>query len=387
MRHAQVEGKGAGPLPNALLVRSTDIRTDTRALRAISDLASSGMEVKVLGWKRNRDWGGFDEARFRAENPCEIVLFDREAPHGRGLANLRAMLAWQKWVAATARQIAPSIIYACDLDASIPVRRLAKELRIPWVMDQFDPYEFRVSPALLSRLVGRLERKLTQSATIAVVADESRRMGFPHELVVSNIPQDAPAAWDVPRLSRTLVFGGLLLADRGLETAIEVVSSLPGWRLIVAGFGPLEPLVLRRSEAQPGSISFAGRLDPHEMLHLFRSATAVLATYDPTSGNNRKSAMSKVGECAVTRSRIIVSRGTNAAGLALYYDVGVAVRFGDRQELMNALLGIEEGVLLRQDRVEQGWLRYLETTCSREQHDALKTAIVASLLGGVAQGA
>ncbi len=96
---------------------------------------------------------------------------------------------------------------------------------------------------------------------------------FPH-VVLSSVPGVERGLGERPR---TALFAGRLLAWKGVDLAIETISLLPDWRLLICGKGPDEPR-LRRLAAETGIADrtrFAGWLRRDEVLALMRDDAGV----------------------------------------------------------------------------------------------------------------
>jgi glycosyltransferase involved in cell wall biosynthesis len=363
---------------SAVVIRSTDLRTDTRLQRIVHDLVSIEIAVHVLAWDRGSARGipPSNEA-YQSRVPVRVNFFNRRTPHGQGLANLRAVQSWQRWAYRRMVALRPDLIYACDLDSGVPGHLAAKRLGVPLVLDQFDPYNVRFPSRPLALSVSAFERYLMKRADVCVVADESRATGLPNEVIVGNLPLGHVAVSPVGRRPRTLVFGGNLLPDRGLSAAVEAVSRMSGWKFVILGGGPLADWASAEAARRPEMVEFHGSVAPDRILKAFASASAVLATYDPAIANNRRSAMSKVGECAVTASPLIVSRDTNASDLVAKYGVGATVDYGDVRQLMAVLPDLMAPA--RVNAIEEGWRCYLAENDQGAQHASLRTMVLQAM--------
>ncbi len=54
------------------------------------------------------------------------------------------------------------------------------------------------------------------------------------------------------------VYAGRLMCDKGIDLLVDAVASLPGFHLVVAGAGPMEPLLRERAQALRASVQFVG---------------------------------------------------------------------------------------------------------------------------------
>src|SRR3989442_8029646 len=90
----------------------------------------------------------------------------------------------------------------------------------------------------------------------------------------------------------TVFYGGMIAKDRGLLDLLAACEST-GARLIVAGHGSDESVLLPHLESSPASM-FLGTVPYDEVLRRTAASHVVAALYDPNVPNNRHAAPNKV---------------------------------------------------------------------------------------------
>ena len=149
-----------------------------------------------------------------------------------------------------------------------------------------------------------------------------------------NVPEDRPLPAK-PDPEFTVFYGGMIAKDRGLLDLLAACEST-GARLIVAGHGPDESVLLPHLESSPASM-FLGTVPYDEVLRRTAASHVVAALYDPNVPNNRYAAPNKVFESMMCARPVITSDGIAIADLVRSVGCGVVVPYGDRAALQRAL--------------------------------------------------
>lgn len=313
-----------------LLLRASHVNPDPRVARAVSVAEDCGLDVTVIGWDRDGD-----------APPCSrlgqsrVVRYSREAAHGRGVANLVALMLFQGYIATQVWRRRKDLvaIHACDLSTGFTGLLLARLLRVRLVYDIFDYFadSFPV-PAVALPLVRRVETWVIERADVTLLPTATReqqiRPARPKRLVVvENSPdiRELPAA-DLPLTD--LAYVGILAEHRLLAEVVQLVAANPSRTLRIAGFGPLEERIRALAATAP-NIEFVGRVDSDEALRIQASARVLFATYDPAVRNHRFSAANKLSEAFALGKPLIVCRDTamdvaveeSGLGVVIDYDV------------------------------------------------------------------
>jgi len=172
----------------------------------------------------------------------------------------------------------------CWRDGHVCEDCVGKRLKLPGVRHRCYHDSVAASGALALGLVthhavGTFHRHV---ARYLALADFSRRLlirdGFPADRVVVK-PNSVPdlGFHAEPRTDeRRLVFVGRLVDVKGVATLLEAWQQVPrGMKLVIAGDGPLRPLVEQHASRDP-SIEFLGWVGETEVFELMAGAEAVL---------------------------------------------------------------------------------------------------------------
>ena len=129
----------------------------------------------------------------------------------------------------------------------------------------------------------------------------TRRYRVPRPAVVRNIPRlnRHPAA-PRPVSLDTGVYAGGLLPNRGLETAIEALSLVPGLRLQLIGPGAPDYARALRAHAERHGVAervaFKGSVEPDQVVDIIRGAAFGIALFQPVCMSHRLVAPNKLFE-------------------------------------------------------------------------------------------
>lgn len=323
-------------MPRVLFLRSNPIAPDPRVEKEARALAAAGYAVCALGWDRTAALPPRE-----TREGWEIVRLPIRAEYGQGLANLPALLRWQRelwrWLAAHRREY--DLLHACDFDTILPAL-LAKFLfRKRVIYDIFDFYaeHLRRTPNWLKAIIRRLDLWSASLADALILVDEARRLQVrgarPRRLeIIYNSPEEISLPPAPPSETFRLAYVGLLQVERGLFQVLEVLRRHPDWRLDLAGFGGDEALLLETARSLP-NVAWHGRVSYEQALRLSAAADALFATYDPAIPNHRYSSPNKLFEAMLLGKPVVVARGTNMDVIVGEHDCGLVVEYGDVEAL------------------------------------------------------
>jgi glycosyltransferase involved in cell wall biosynthesis len=172
----------------------------------------------------------------------------------------------------------------CWRDGHVCEDCVGKRLKLPGVQHRCYHDSVGASGALTlslltHRVLGTFHRSVSRYLTLTEFArDLLIRDGFPADRITvkpNSVPD--PGFRATPRTDeRRLVFAGRLIDVKGVETLLQAWRQVPpGMRLVIAGDGPLRPLVEQQASADP-SIEYVGWVGEREVLELMAGAEAVL---------------------------------------------------------------------------------------------------------------
>jgi glycosyltransferase involved in cell wall biosynthesis len=268
------------------------------------------------------------------------------------------------------------LVYANDYPTLAPARRIARRLDAPLLYDSHEIYletvnqffpsgagplrrlAFRCLTGLARARGRRVERELLSETDLLVTtnagyADHFRRAyGVSETTVVMNCPaRDA-----VPERRRpagrggTVLYQGVMNLGRGLPELVRSTRWLdPGLRLVLIGYGMLEP-ELRRIAFEEGlgeRVEFRGRIEYEELLHHTVAADLGVLVLDPVNLSKRLSSANKVFEYMACGTPVLATDLPENRRVLAECDAGWLVEtreprrlaaevnriFGDREEM------------------------------------------------------
>lgn len=204
----------------------------------------------------------------------------------------------------------PDLVHAHDLNTLAAGTVIAKRAKARLIYDAHELYpdltgltglERRAWLALERRLITRPDAIIVPTGARGAVL--AQRYGIAAPTVVMNCPDPPAIIIADPRISelrrpgeRLVCYAGGFTPNRGLLQIIEAVGSLAGARLVLIGWGPLEP-TLRAAAAPFGDrIVFAGAVEPDAVVAAVAGADIGLVPYEPVGLNNELAAPNKLFE-------------------------------------------------------------------------------------------
>lgn len=317
-----------------VMTRSNAICPYPRLERAASCLARAGIRVLLVGWDRDQR---FPELEKRGSITIRRVRIPGR--YGGGIANLAGLAAFNVALVWTHLTVRPLAIHAVDLDTALPALLAKWFLRCRFIYDIADWYSASRRVGLLGPFADRVERWIVKRADHVIIAHEARarQIGFePYPCtVIYNTPEDVLRAKQPAESEPYFAYVGVLHKDRGIDCLVKAAARAQV-SLLIGGYGPLEGLCVAAAR-ESRYIRFLGQIPYEQTLAIERGSEAILALYDPRLLNNRLAAPNKLYEAMMLGRPIITSAGTLAGELVEREQIGIVVRFGDPDELANAM--------------------------------------------------
>jgi glycosyltransferase involved in cell wall biosynthesis len=342
-----------------LFCRSNPIAPDPRLEKAAQALARAGYGVQILGWDRT--------GTLPPEDRIEGVDCHRlpiKAAFGHGLGNLLPLLRWQwgclRWMLRHRTEF--DLIHACDFDTVLPALICQNFFGKQVIYDIFDFYadHLRATPAWIKGLIKALDRRVIRKVDGVILTDKVRLeqvgdLGSTPWTVICNTPQDLKGNFENQEPTQTsgsyslrLVYVGLLQIERGLLDILEILKNHPNWHLDLAGFGGDEELLLAKARQLP-NLHWHGRVPYQMALTLTAAADIVLALYDPALSNHRFASPNKLFEAMMLGKPVIVAHNTHIDEIVKHEECGLAVRYGDQEDIEKEMAALAVNADLRQN--------------------------------------
>ncbi len=335
--------------------RSNPIAPDPRVTKAANTLAEAGYDVTLLGWDRSGNYLSHEKV-----DGISCYRLSIQAPYGKGLGNLRALLRWQwallTWLWQNRSQF--EIVHACDFDTVIPALVCKWLFGKRVVYDIFDFYadHLRSTPQWIKELIRRVDLKSVGCVDALILADDFRRGQItiaksPASTVIYNTPVDQPNLAKIehgsePSDTLRVVYVGLLQVERGLLDLLSLMKDNPTWRLDLAGFGGDQESILLFAKDLP-NVSWHGRVSYHRSLSLSSKADLIWALYDPEIRNHRYASPNKLFEAMMLGKPVVVARHTHVDQIVEREHCGIVIPYGDFDAIEEALSSFQRDPQLR----------------------------------------
>ena len=250
----------------------------------------------------------------------------------------------------------PGILLSNDLDTLLPNFLIARLLRIPLVYDSHE--YFCGVPEIQGRWVKkvwltleryvfpRLEHIWTVNESIAELyeSDYGKR-----PRVFRNI-SPIPTVEKVSRTSLGLTEKGFIAinqgsgmnVDRGLEEALEAISGMPDWRLLLVGSGDAIPALKLKVQDKGWSdkVIFIGRVPYATLLQYTRCADVGLSLDKDTNINYRFSLPNKLFDYLHCDVPVVTSKVREVAKIVEEFGIGLTVNPEDIDALRNSIMAV-----------------------------------------------
>jgi glycosyltransferase involved in cell wall biosynthesis len=245
-------------------------------------------------------------------------------------------------------------IHAIDLDTGVVGMLVSKLRRKRFVYHCLDPYYANLPPgwpSIIGKCAKWMENMVISRSDLFVITDTLRIVqhagAIPKRMIeFANVPTFPDTDWqkDAREEKGDFVVGyiGSLIEGRNLAEIVETVGELKdsGIRLVIGGFGPLEEEIAGRARKQE-NVSAIGWVPHADVLKTESSFDAFLYTTDPGSESQKWVSPAKLFESMALGKPIVVSKDTLAARRVEMIGNGIAVEYGSRSALRNAILKLK----------------------------------------------
>jgi glycosyltransferase involved in cell wall biosynthesis len=309
---------------------------EPRLMKEAATLTRAGYDVHAILWDRT-----LSHPTEETREGIHIHRYAFAAEEGKPGLALR-LPRWGWFALRKAVSLRPDVIHAIDFDTAWPAYMTACLTQAKLVYDIFDFYSEMITadlPSPLRRFLARAEQQVIARSDLVILPDLRRERQFqgvhPRRLVeIMNVPEERMVPAELAP-NFTVFYGGMIAKDRGL---LDLVASCEatGAKLIVAGHGPDESLLIPLIETSPAAL-YLGTISYEEILRQTAACHAIAALYDPAIPNNRFAAPNKLFEAMMLAKPVIVSEKTAAADVVRKVGCGSVVPYGDRGALKAAL--------------------------------------------------
>jgi glycosyltransferase involved in cell wall biosynthesis len=334
-----------------IMIRSNAVNPYPRLEKSARFLAED-YDVQVLCWDRKRE-----APKVESRNGYTIHRCHLRGDYGLGMRSIFNLAGWMMYQVWWLLRHRFDLVHAYDFDTYLPALLVAKVKRKKIIYDICDFYAHMLGrvPGFLKRLIGKIDLFLIQFADALIIADDNRKSqiagSHPKKLItIYNAPPDyydefADAASGRPeRDGFSLGYVGVLQAERGFDSLIDVVAEDPDVDVVIGGYGSSEyEATLAKKANGHGNVKLVGKVSPYrKTLEILAASDALVALYDPAVPNHRFSSPNKVFEAMMLGKSIIVTRDTNMDRIIEEHECGVTVTYGDKEQLRGAIGQLKE---------------------------------------------
>ncbi|MEM1973989.1 MAG: glycosyltransferase [Thermoplasmata archaeon] len=246
------------------------------------------------------------------------------------------------------------ILYAIDFLMAVPMFFVAvtKGKRFVYhIADKFiDAYKV---PKVLKPFFSFLDSLLIRYAPVIVVPDKSRidrtlEKYRDKVFVIYNSPEDIFENnfefREIPESSNLrLAYFGTLTEDRFIKELCTVVIENGSLELHIGGLGPLEDFVLTKAK-ECERIKYYGKVPYDFVLNIQKDVDLLVAMYDPSIENNKRSSPNKLFEAMMLGKPIIVSQGMGIDEFVKDNNLGFVCEYSINEfsKLISSILKIDK---------------------------------------------
>jgi len=337
-----------------VIIRSNGINPDPRVEKEAMFLAKT-YDVKILAWDRKKEMNKIEKRNGYIISRCHL-----KGHYGSGIKNIFYIILWMVYEFFWLLGHHFDIIHACDLDTYLPAFIVAKIKKKKIIYDIFDFYADMLIgiPSIFKKIIKKIDLFIIQFANGVIIADENRIKQIagscPKKLIaIYNTPFDFLDIYkdnnqkNLNKSKFILGYIGLLQKERGFDYLLNVIKDIQEVKLIIGGVGNYEEEIKENAQ-NIFNLEFIGKVTPYEKtLQIESNFDSFLALYDPNIPNHKYSSPNKLFEAMMLGKSIIVSKDTGMDELVNKYQCGIIVKYGEEQELKDAILKLismkEEG--------------------------------------------
>lgn len=339
------------------VVSSNSSIYDPRVQKIVGSLIKRYSTV-VLGWNRE------GAPRHLIDNHMPYLkLLSVKAPLGKPTLVPYYPLFWV-WVIIQLFIYKPNIVHACNLETFLPSYIYKLVFRKKLVFDIFDRYAMANIPqkyGALYSLVNLIEEMSCWKADVLVTVSDSllrsiRRKPKDCSLIMNCVEDYVTDRVNSDDYVLTLVYAGIIVEHRGLESVADAIRDLNNVEFIVAG-RVYHQEVLEKILDTP-HVKYKGLLQPREALSLEAHADAIVVLLDFEKVPDYNFAMpNKMFEAMMFGIPII----TNAAiEFVRKIDFGITVEYNNKDQIRSAIVNLRDDLRLRKMLGENGRKAFLE---------------------------
>lgn len=328
-------------MKTVVIAYQVELLSNSLFYKLTKSIAELGNKVIAIGVKREikSSSGKIEEVDFSESMKLHNVSY-LEIPvnisYAKGLKNFLGVLSYQSKVMREVMKRMKDIdlLYAIDFLMAIPLATISLMKRkkfIYHIADNFvDAYKV---PRILKPFFLMIDKLLVNIAFAIIVPDETRITKYlekhRHKVcIIYNSPEDIFNQVDIHERKNDqskdtlrIAYFGVLTEDRFLKELCKTVTEIRSLELHIGGFGPLESYISEQAK-HCKRIKFYGKLPYTRVLDIQKDADLLIAMYDPSVANNRRSSPNKLFEAMMLGKPIIVSKSMGVENFVISNNIG-----------------------------------------------------------------
>lgn len=324
-------------------------------------------QVRVVRGVRTGRWagptitGGAGTTPKVGRDPGRVSLSSLRARRAMFAAGILARDAWldRAFIRAASRLPVPQLVHAHDLNTLAAGAVIAKRSKARLVYDAHELYPDITGLTPLERAAWSfVERRSIRRADAVIVPTPARgevlqeRYGIDAPTVVMNCPEPPETVTPDPRISdlrrpgeRLVLYAGGFTPNRGLEGIVRAVGAQPGVRLVMLGWGPLEPALRAAASTHGDAVVFAGAVEPDCVVAAAAAADIGLVPYEAIGLNNQLAAPNKLFEYLHAGLAVCASDLPDLKSIIEGEGIGAVFDASDPASVVAAIHGVMSGDL------------------------------------------
>lgn len=367
------------PKGKVLITFLGNINYDTRCKNLYDTLSANNYEVEFLGF----DWltEGFNETLGK----ISIIKLRK------GFLSIPFYLKfiWQlkiKLLTSNANLIFAEDIYT--LPFAVILGKL-KRAKIYYDSRELFGYLAGLKDKKLKQLFWkRIEKYFIRKADFVIVTGSmdaeflKNEYGIKKSILLRNLPRyykpelqlDLHSHLRIDKSKKIILYQGVILKGRGIEKVFSALNELPYCVFVIAGGGEFEQYYRKLAEEMNVSekVFFLGKLTQEDLPKVTASADVGVALIENLSKSYYYALPNKLFEYIMAEIPLIVSNLPQMKDINDKYDVGYAVEFDNKSELINAIIKLTEDKNLYESKKQNCHIASQELNWEKEVVALLK---------------
>lgn len=341
-----------------ILLRSNQIKSDSRVEKYLSFFKENNIQYRVFGWDRM----GLNE---KLEN---VTFFKRRV--GYVVGGLKAAynrLYWFKFIISSLKKEKPSFIHACDLDTAFPaaVYKFLYNRNCYLLFDAFDWVSADGAVKnhfIMKKFVHWMEYFSLKQSNKLLICEEERKVQVPNcdkydYEVLPNIPMitspdgiyvDKPE-YKFNNDKFTFSYVGYFSSSRFLKELLRLAEEKE-INLLIAGYGNMEIEDKCRYLNGSGNVKYFGKVEYKVSLNIMYNSDLIYAMYCKVVNNHYYAAPNKFYEPMALGRPVITTKGIIIGNKVEKMGFGYTIE-EDYDELLELVRSLQKDDLLNKGKI------------------------------------